>query len=144
MGCVNEDCLGVISLKNGKRSDSGDSIQCEQCEAWHCVFCMNEAHPNDKCQKRPRTSGNLQYKLWVFFNTKTCPNCKVPIKKNHGCKHMTCKNCGANFCWKCKGYMYSSVYMGTKCYCKKIRKALLGTGIVAGVVLLLPFVLIGA
>lgn len=34
--------------------------------------------------------------------TKLCPSCRVPIQKNRGCDHMTCKACGCHFCWRCR------------------------------------------
>jgi len=37
---------------------------------------------------------------WTVANTKQCPKCKIPIEKNKGCNHMTCK-CGFHFCWLC-------------------------------------------
>ena len=42
---------------------------------------------------------------WIIANTKSCPNkkCGRPIEKNQGCNHMTCKLCGHDFCWLCKG-----------------------------------------
>jgi hypothetical protein len=29
-----------------------------------------------------------------------CPSCRIPIEKNGGCAHMTCR-CGTHFCWLC-------------------------------------------
>ena len=40
-------------------------------------------------------------KKWLEENTKRCPNCGANINKNGGCNHMTCKNCGYEFCWLC-------------------------------------------
>ncbi|ORY11830.1 hypothetical protein BCR34DRAFT_564736 [Clohesyomyces aquaticus] len=36
--------------------------------------------------------------------SKKCPNaaCRIRMYKDGGCAHMTCKKCGANFCWSCK------------------------------------------
>ena len=34
--------------------------------------------------------------------TENCPDCMISISRNGGCYHMTCKNCGAQFCWYCK------------------------------------------
>ena len=31
----------------------------------------------------------------------SCPMCSVYIEKNGGCRHMTCRNCGFEYCWDC-------------------------------------------
>lgn len=36
---------------------------------------------------------------WMIAHTKNCPNCTVPIEKNEGCNHMTCKHCRHEFFW---------------------------------------------
>lgn len=33
--------------------------------------------------------------------------CKLKIQRNEGCKHMTCKCCGYNWCWECGQDWYS-------------------------------------
>eukprot|EP00494_Astrolonche_serrata_P032430 UN32699 len=40
---------------------------------------------------------------WILARTKKCTQCRVPIEKNQGCNHMTCRNCKHEFCWLCKG-----------------------------------------
>ena len=36
---------------------------------------------------------------YEFLTTSKCPKCDVPIFKNGGCAHMTCKSCKFEFCW---------------------------------------------
>jgi len=38
---------------------------------------------------------------WIKNRSKKCPKCHVNIEKNGGCDHMTCKQCGYQFCWVC-------------------------------------------
>jgi len=38
---------------------------------------------------------------WVSANTKDCPKCHVAVEKNGGCNHMTCRQCGYEWCWLC-------------------------------------------
>ena len=39
---------------------------------------------------------------WKQYYTKPCPKCLVNIEKNGGCEHITCLNCGYEFCWVCE------------------------------------------
>lgn len=38
---------------------------------------------------------------YIQQNTKLCPRCKVPVEKNGGCMHMTCR-CKFEWCWICE------------------------------------------
>ena len=38
---------------------------------------------------------------YIQTHTKKCPNRRVPIEKNGGCEHMTCRCCHHEFCWHC-------------------------------------------
>ena len=42
---------------------------------------------------------------WLSANSKQCPRCRIPIEKNGGCNHMTCRppgGCGYEFWWSCR------------------------------------------
>lgn len=39
----------------------------------------------------------------VVVEVRVCPGCGECWEKEHGCNHMRCGRCGANFCWGCGG-----------------------------------------
>lgn len=80
------------------------------CGYTFCFICGEEAHRPISCSlvKEWSIKSTVERKniAWILVNTKPCPNCKRPIEKNHGCRHMTCsrnvRGCGFEFCWLCK------------------------------------------
>jgi hypothetical protein len=36
---------------------------------------------------------------WIKRFSLKCPRCRVPIEKNGGCDHMSCRQCGLSFSW---------------------------------------------
>lgn len=72
-----------------------------------CFGCDRSAHrpvPCDLVEKwNLKNASESENANWILANTKVCPRCKVPIEKNQGCNHMTCRNCKFEFCWLCKG-----------------------------------------
>ncbi|KAK2381400.1 RING/U-box superfamily protein [Trifolium repens] len=79
------------------------------CLCYHsfCWNCGEEAHAPANCETVAKWMGNISSYIvistnsWIITNTKPCPNCKIPIQKNQGCRHMNCKLCKFNFCWSC-------------------------------------------
>ena len=45
---------------------------------------------------------DLANALWLAANTRPCPRCQLPIEKDEGCNHMTCRKCRYDFCWICR------------------------------------------
>jgi len=73
-----------------------------------CFKCGHEAHKPASCaevetwQQREKDDGATI--AWLNAHTKRCPKCRIPIEKNEGCIHMTCRTsagCGHQFCWIC-------------------------------------------
>ncbi|KAL1891277.1 hypothetical protein Sste5346_007736 [Sporothrix stenoceras] len=52
-------------------------------------------------QARENTRGT---QIVIATTAKRCPRlgCRVPIQRDEGCGHMTCRRCGTEFCWACK------------------------------------------
>jgi len=78
---------------------------CESCNHRFC-FTHNDAHPPETSCTDYEYSLRVQNKeseAWKNRYAVPCPVCKVPIQKNGGCNHMTCKRCNppTHFCWLC-------------------------------------------
>jgi len=99
--CGNPGCENAVIVED---KCALKEWKCENCEKT-CCYCRQDKHPGICDAKRKFKRDETRQKLWVKFSvSKQCPECKTPIIKNGGCKHMTCKNpeCGYEFCWHCK------------------------------------------
>jgi hypothetical protein len=47
---------------------------------------------------------NFKKEPWnyIFWRPKKCPKCEDFVTKDANCMHITCKHCGADWCWICK------------------------------------------
>jgi len=83
------------------------------CSACHHTYCFNCSDP-DIGDHRPclcdvvkkwmeKATDEQENIVWMIANTKRCPKCNTAIEKNGGCMHMTCRKCGHEFCWLCRG-----------------------------------------
>jgi hypothetical protein len=99
--CPNSQCsyAGMINL--GDRCK--ENLKCEMCETtWRDPY----NYTFDEKIKRYITSFRTvifeaSSCLYEEMLTSNCPTCSIPILKNGGCKHMTCKKCSHEFCWHC-------------------------------------------
>ncbi|KAK1383896.1 RBR-type E3 ubiquitin transferase [Heracleum sosnowskyi] len=102
--CPTADCECAIECELGSESYVVN-CNCSGSICWHCV---EDSHRPVDCVtvgewilKNNSESENVS---WILAFTKPCPNCKVPIEKNSGCMHMSCKPpCNYQFCWICLG-----------------------------------------
>ena len=51
-------------------------------------------------EERPAGAAD-ESEIFIQRNFIKCPSCHVPIERNAGCDHMSCKCCGTQFCYKC-------------------------------------------
>jgi ariadne-1 len=98
--CINPNCSRAILYDSGGSRD----VEC-QCGQRFCFACLEEAHSPAPChlvkswiQKNNSDKENTD---WLLANTRICPQCRVPIEKNAGCNHMTCRHCKHEF-WYAK------------------------------------------
>mmetsp|Transcript_547 Transcript_547/g.654 ORF Transcript_547/g.654 Transcript_547/m.654 type:complete len:638 (+) Transcript_547:37-1950(+) len=98
--CPRAGCTRAISAD----AVEGSIVKCD-CGFRFCFTCHNEAHLpatcymvrdwNNKCIDDSETIH------WIGANTKDCPKCRIAVEKNGGCNHMTCRQCGYEWCWLC-------------------------------------------
>lgn len=87
-------------------------VKCK-CNLTFCFGCEENWHDPVDCNLlrkwNRRNVMDLESHEWILSYARNCPQCDVPIEKNGGCNHMTCKNVGCRyeFCWLCSGHWTS-------------------------------------
>ena len=77
----------------------------ERCGFSTCFNCREEWHADATCDefqqwKRENSQADERFQRWSNDHAKPCPKCTMPIEKNGGCNHVTCR-CKHEFCWLC-------------------------------------------
>lgn len=100
--CPNSGCNYFGFLNN--EDTCKEKYQCEMCNS-----CWEQENfiPDKILEKINRfltgkIVGEMLSYVYQELFTESCPNCLINISRNGGCYHMTCKNCGFQFCWYCK------------------------------------------
>ncbi|XP_060066313.1 uncharacterized protein LOC132546604 [Ylistrum balloti] len=82
------------------------NVTCLKCDLVWCFPCHAPEHQGITCKEYLK--GDKLLKSWAKIKTRgqdlnaqKCPRCKVFIQRNGGCDHMTCKQCGTSFCYRC-------------------------------------------
>ncbi|XP_062099424.1 probable E3 ubiquitin-protein ligase ARI8 [Humulus lupulus] len=86
---------------------TGFDVHC-RCSFNFCWNCNEEAHRPVDCDTvakwNMKNKDESENANWILVNTKSCPQCKRLIEKDHGCNHMRCAPpCRYEFCWHCLG-----------------------------------------
>ena len=99
--CPNNKCTygGVIDLK----SKCKDPLECDLCNyRWKEKVQFGFIEQMSKILMSILSfNGEIFSDAWEEIFTNRCPRCEIPIYKNGGCTHMTCKGCSYEFCWVC-------------------------------------------
>ncbi|KAL1514743.1 hypothetical protein AB1Y20_003830 [Prymnesium parvum] len=75
-----------------------------RCGGEFCVLCSEEPHFPASCAQRSKwisllhQSPDAQY---IVTQTRPCPSCDVRTQRAAGCMHITCTQCGTEWCWAC-------------------------------------------
>ena len=90
--CPTADC--GTPLRRSKK----EFLRCPKCAKLVCNRCKQAEHPQLTCEQ---VSADGFERLAKELNLKPCPKCQSVIEKALGCNHMTCTQCGYQFCWLC-------------------------------------------
>jgi len=149
--------------------DAITTITCTDlnCGFTWCTICNEEAHPKMTCSKAAKKNRSTlqtkqQFAEWIKKNAKICPNCKVKIEKSEGCNHITCKQCGYDFCYLCGGHYTTSHYkmynvfgcpglrhenseeQGKTLFRRTARRGIILTGLVFGAIVAIPVIILAS
>ncbi|ELP90099.1 ariadne RING finger, putative [Entamoeba invadens IP1] len=96
------------------------SEECKKVNFRFCFNCKEAWHEGLTCAqyqewKRMNCEADKRFLSWAQKNTRKCPKCSATIEKNRGCNHMTCANCGYQFCWLCMAPYTSNHFRNGKC-----------------------------
>lgn len=100
--CENSDCKHIYDVRT--ILGNGKVIRyCPECQGKYCTRCSKPAFGSHEifCEKEWRQDHEPENEEWITRNTVKCPNCALPVEKNGGCNHMTCKYCGEHYCFLC-------------------------------------------
>ena len=105
--CPYPNCDSYLELKDIKIKD----VTCKNNHSY-CFECLKKPHGNLPC------NSNLYKSITEFAKNhfiKKCPKCGIIIEKNKGCNHITCIQCGYQWCWLCNQEYKSDHFSSGKC-----------------------------
>lgn len=93
------NCLGS-GCGSGQIHPDGDDqpiMTCQDCDFKTCFTHKVPWHVGLTCteydaRQKQQNSEEAKSLKWIQKETRRCPKCQVPIQKNKGCDHMTCKS----------------------------------------------------
>ena len=105
--CPFPDC-NSYARRNNKEENI---VKCENGHLF-CFYCLQKPHKGKKCGKE------LDEKMEEFAKKKfikKCPKCHIWSEKISGCNHITCVECGYQWCWLCNQKYDPTHYEKGKC-----------------------------
>ncbi|KAF2704016.1 hypothetical protein K504DRAFT_463090 [Pleomassaria siparia CBS 279.74] len=100
IACLNPECGHHFSV-DGCIMEGNEKIECPYCYYELCGLCNRPWHSERGCDENKTAENQMSENEINSLGARPCPKCGVRIHKTGGCDHMTCNQCGENFCWKC-------------------------------------------
>lgn len=94
--CPNKACGNAILWDRKQHK-----VVCPACRLEFCFACGGKVHFGFDCKGAPNS--DEMFREWMGekgSKVKPCPSCRMPVEKNEGCNHITCR-CGHQWCWLC-------------------------------------------
>ena len=105
--CPYPDCDSYLELKEIREKD----VKCLN-NHMYCFVCLKKPHGTLPCEAK-MDSSLINYAKNHFV--KKCPKCGIITEKNNGCNHITCSNCGHQWCWLCNEIYIAGHFNDGKC-----------------------------
>lgn len=110
-----------VGLYEAPKDGSRDvrQVHCPKCSVDYCLLCGRQwqeattgSHAGKSCAEFSSTAERDTANTWA--GAKGCPGCGVRIIRSWGCNHMTCTQCGSEWCWICRSSWSPSHYSCTR------------------------------
>ena len=106
--CPYQNCDSYLELKNIHEKD----VSCLNNHTF-CFLCLKKPHGNLPCNENDLDKSIMEFAKNNFV--KKCPKCNIIIEKNKGCNHITCTQCGYQWCWLCNEEYNENHFNEGKC-----------------------------
>ena len=105
--CPYPNCDSYLEQKN----KNNKKVICKNNHTY-CFICLEKEHGNTPCKEK--IDDSIKEFAKNHF-VKRCPNCGIVIEKNNGCNHITCVQCGHQWCWLCNEKYNEGHFKDGKC-----------------------------
>ena len=105
--CPYPNCDSYLEQKN----KNNKKVTCKNNHTY-CFICLEKEHGNSPCKEK--IDDSIKEFAKNHF-VKRCPNCGIVIEKNNGCNHITCVQCGHQWCWLCNEKYNEGHFKDGKC-----------------------------
>ena len=114
-------CTQYDALTPDERVETIDRAEMSANAEFSSIAAANPRRPpqmpnaTEQAERRRRMAEERAGEKFVRASgAKACPNCSYMTEKDGGCKHMTCRKCQHEYCWKCR-WRWVSGHLSENC-----------------------------